>query len=57
MTMVAAMVVSMMLGGLAAWASRTGWFVYFLAGEILLAAVFYLALYRALARRRWLSLE
>jgi len=57
LTMVAVMLVSMPMAGIALWAKRGGWLQWFLAGEVILAAGIYAALRAHLARVRWRSLE
>ncbi len=51
------MFVSLALGGVSLWAFSTGWFVWFLLGEALIAAVVYLLMSRVAASVRWSSLE
>jgi hypothetical protein len=55
--MMLVMFISMALSGLAAWSWATGWFVWFVLGETVLAVGIYAALRWNLAFARWPSLE
>jgi ABC-2 type transport system permease protein len=55
--MMLVMFISMALSGLAAWSWATGWFLWFVLGEMVLAVGIYAALRWHLALARWPSLE
>jgi len=55
--MVAVMMVSFLLAGLATWSWSAGWFPWFLLVETILAIGIYVAMRASLARARWAPLE
>lgn len=57
LSMIAVIMTSMVIGGLATFSWTTGWFREFIIVEALVAAVFYAVLRLSLARDRWAPLE
>lgn len=55
--MVVIMLASAMLALVATWARSQGWFWWFMAGEVIAAAILYFVLRRTLSRARWDSIE
>jgi hypothetical protein len=55
--MIGVMLFSFMLAGIASAAWQYGWFVWFLAVELVVAAVIYLVLSRVIKNSRWPSME
>lgn len=57
MTMVAVMLISMALGGVAAWSWSQGWFRWLLLAESVVAIGLYIGMRSVVSRSRWPSME
>ena len=53
LSMLAVMVVSMALSGIASWAWSAGWFRWLLAVEASVATILYLVFFRSITKARW----
>jgi hypothetical protein len=56
LAMMGAIIASMVLAGLVAWAWYGGWFWWLVLGETIIAAGLYLAMRRSISKARWSSL-
>lgn len=57
LNMIGVMMISMLVAGIATWAWNTGWFVEFIAGELLIVIILYAVLRRSMKQLRWAPIE
>lgn len=57
LTIMVGIAISAAMSGLVLWSWTTGWFWWFITGEVVVAAVVYVALRRSLANVRWIAID